>query len=193
MTHFDIKANTGNSKIILGESIQDLYKYITNAEHTVIITDENVNNLYKHLFPSDKVITIGMGEKNKTIKTLELIFTRLLEFGADRSTFLLGIGGGIVCDTAGFVASTFMRGIDFAFAPTTLLAQVDASIGGKNGVNFLSYKNMIGVFNQPKFVLADFEVLRTLNKRELACGLAEIIKHALITDKSLFEFLENNI
>ena len=96
--------------------------------------------------------------------------------------FIVGIGGGIVCDIAGFVASTFMRGVRFGFVATTLLAQVDASVGGKNGVNFNGYKNMIGVFNQPEFVICDPELLKTLSEREILCGLAEIVKHAAIGD-----------
>ena len=108
----------------------------------------------------------------------------------DRHSFIIGAGGGIVCDIAGFAASTFMRGVPFAFAPTTLLAQVDASIGGKNGVNFKGYKNIVGTFNQPEFILYDFNVLKSLPGKEILCGLGEIIKHGAIKSLSYFEYLE---
>jgi 3-dehydroquinate synthase len=104
----------------------------------------------------------------------------------------VGIGGGIVGDITGFAASTYMRGLRFGFAATTLLAQVDASVGGKNGVNFKGYKNMVGVFNQPEFVIADIEMLKTLPPAEIACGLAEIVKHACIADSGYFDFIENH-
>ncbi len=105
---------------------------------------------------------------------------------------LIGIGGGVVCDIAGFVASTYMRGTRFGFVPTTLLAQVDASIGGKNGVNFAGYKNIIGTIRQPEFCLFDFELLKTLPEEELKSGLAEIVKHAAIGDNTLFSYLEEH-
>ena len=115
-----------------------------------------------------------------------------MDLDADRSWFILGIGGGIVCDVAGFLASIYMRGVRFGFVPTTLLAQVDASVGGKNGVNLDGYKNMLGVFNQPEFVLCDPEYISSLEEEDLACGLAEVIKHAAIADLDLFSFLEVN-
>jgi 3-dehydroquinate synthase len=115
-----------------------------------------------------------------------------VRLNADRSTFLLGIGGGIVCDITGFVASTYMRGLRFGYVPTTLLAQVDASVGGKNGVNFDGYKNMVGVFNQPEFVVCDLSLLATLPPKEIFCGCAEIVKHAAIANSELFEYLEEN-
>ncbi len=111
----------------------------------------------------------------------------------DRTAFIVGIGGGIVCDITGFVASTYLRGVRFGFAATTLLAQVDASAGGKNGVNFSGYKNMVGMFNQPEFVICDPEVLQTLSERDRGCGLAEIVKHAAIADDGLFCYLEENV
>ena len=104
----------------------------------------------------------------------------------------MGIGGGIVCDIVGFAASVFLRGVNFGFVSTSLLSQVDASVGGKNGVNLDSYKNMVGVFNQPEFVICDLELLNTLPKKEISNGLAEIVKHALISDVGLFNFIEKN-
>ena len=106
--------------------------------------------------------------------------------------WVIGIGGGIVCDIAGFVASTYLRGVRFGFVSSTLLSQVDASVGGKNGVNFEGYKNIIGVFNQPQFVICDLNLLNTLPKKEVLCGLAEVVKHAAIGDMDLFTYLEDH-
>jgi len=115
-----------------------------------------------------------------------------LDLNADRSGFLVGVGGGVVCDMAGFAASTFMRGIGFGFVASTLLAQVDASVGGKNGVNFSRYKNMAGVFAQPKFVICDTELLKSLPEDELANGFAEIVKHGAMADEAYFRYIEEN-
>ncbi len=176
---------------MIGERLENLYQYIPGSR-PIIITDVNVQKIYlMDSMPGD-IITIGTGEKIKTLKTVKDIYTRLVTLGAGRSSFIVGIGGGIVCDIAGFVASTFMRGIRFGFVATTLLAQVDASVGGKNGVNFNGYKNMIGVFNQPEFVICDLDLLKTLSEREILCGFAEIVKHAAIGDADLFAFLEQN-
>jgi 3-dehydroquinate synthase len=121
-----------------------------------------------------------------------MLYRRLMEMGADRSTFILGIGGGIVTDVAGYVASTYMRGLEFGFISTTLLGQVDASVGGKNGVNVADYKNMVGTFSQPKFIICDVTLLHSLNDREFRAGLAEVIKTAILGDKELFELLEQS-
>ena len=176
---------------MIGERLENLYQYIPGSR-PIIITDVNVQKIcLMDSMPGD-IITIGTGEKIKTLKTVQDIYTRLVTLGAGRSSFIVGIGGGIVCDIAGFVASTFMRGVRFGFVATTLLAQVDASVGGKNGVNFNGYKNMIGVFNQPEFVICDPDLLKTLSEREILCGFAEIVKHAAIGDADLFAFLEQN-
>ena len=116
----------------------------------------------------------------------------VLEWELDRSSTVVGVGGGMVCDIAGFAASTYLRGIPFGFVPTTLLAMVDASVGGKNGVNYHGYKNLVGTFNQPEFVLCDFDFLRTLPYDELKNGIAEAIKSALIADEALFNYIEDN-
>jgi len=187
----EINGITGNSKIYIGESIKNISNYI-NIGKTIIITDSNVRQYYEHSFPGCKVIEIGIGEKIKTLDTVKTIYEKLIKFEVDRSSFILGIGGGIVCDIAGFVASTYMRGIDFGFVSTSLLSQVDASVGGKNGVNFSGYKNMVGVFNQPQFVICDLDMLSTLPKIILRCGFAEIVKYAAIYDGYLFSFIEDN-
>lgn len=179
----------GSSTLWVGEHLENLPKYINNRR-AIIITDTNVADLYGHLFKPLPVICIGMGEGIKTLETLKSIYGRLVQMEADRSTFIVGIGGGIVCDITGFAASTFLRGVDFGFVASTLLAQVDASVGGKNGVNFSGYKNMVGLFNQPEFVICDMNLLKSLPQEELLCGLAEIVKHAAICDEKMFSFLE---
>jgi len=191
MKTLEIKGSSGNSLIHVGESLRNLAKYIP-AERTVIITDSNVRQYYEKNFPRCQVISIGTGEKIKTLETVGEIFGQLIALEADRSVFLVGVGGGIVCDITGFVASTYLRGIRFGFVASTLLAQVDASVGGKNGVNFRGYKNMVGVFNQPEFVICDSEMLKTLPEKEVIAGFAEIVKHAAIADAEMFAFLEEN-
>jgi len=186
---YEIQVSDGNCQIIIGESIKNLKNYLT-SEKNVVITDKNVRHFYNHCFSDFEIIEIGLGEQIKNLKTVEEIYQKLLEMEMDRSSFIIGIGGGIVCDVAGFSASTYMRGLRFGFVPSTLLAQVDASIGGKNGVNFKGFKNIIGVFNQPQFVLCDTDLLHTLPEKELLCGMAEIVKHALIKSPSYFHYLE---
>jgi 3-dehydroquinate synthase len=186
-----IHGSTGDSTILVGESIRSLKKY-GPLERAVVVTDENVRRHYQKDFPPCEVIEIGSGEKVKTLETVREIYQRLTEIEADRSSFIVGIGGGVVCDITGFVASTYMRGVDFGFVSTTLLSQVDASVGGKNGVNLGGYKNMVGVFNQPEFVICDLNLLKTLPEKELLSGFAEIVKHAVIGDPELFSYLEAN-
>jgi len=135
-------------------------------------------------------VLIGLGETSKTLLTADAVYRKFIELGVDRSTFILAVGGGIVTDVAGFVASTYMRGLDFGFISTSLLGQVDASVGGKNGVNVEGYKNMVGTFCQPRFVICDVNMLRTLPEREFRTGLAEIIKAGVIADSELFAMLE---
>ncbi len=191
MKVLDIHGRTGNSTILIGERLQNLREY-SNSEEVVLITDKNVRRLYSKDFPHCEVIEIGTGEKVKNLDTVQAIYGKLVEMEAGRSSFLVGIGGGIVCDITGFVASTYLRGVRFGFVPTTLLSQVDAGVGGKNGVNFGGYKNMVGVFHQPEFVLCDMNLLKSLPEREVTCGFAEIVKHAAIADASLFSYLEEH-
>ena len=158
----------------------------------VVITDENVDRLYPDLVHRYEHIIIGIGEEIKNLHTVSRIYDELMALGADRKTFLLGIGGGIVTDITGFVAATYMRGVEFGFVSTTLLGQVDASIGGKNGVNVADYKNMVGTITQPSFVISDVEMLRTLPERELRAGMAEVVKSAIVGDRELFDFIARN-
>ena len=133
------------------------------------------------------VIWLHAGEPEKTLATAERIIAELLALEAGRDTLLLGIGGGITTDITGFVAAVYKRGLPFGLVPTTLLAQVDAAIGGKNGVNFDRYKNMVGTFRQPDFVHIDPALLRTLPRRELLCGAAEMLKTFLLADGRAYE------
>jgi len=187
----NIKSHPRDSVIMIGERLENLGKYMP-VERPIIITDTNVLASWGRHFPPAHVIVIGTGEKNKTFDTVRYIYEQMLKFEADRSCFIVGIGGGIVCDIAGFVASTYMRGVRFGFVSSTLLSQVDASVGGKNGFNFGGYKNIVGVFNQPEFVICDLNLLKTVPQPEILSGFAEIIKHGAIADKNLFEYLEEN-
>jgi 3-dehydroquinate synthase len=162
-----------------------------HPEDVVIITDENVFDLYGSQFPDFPVLKIQPGEQSKNLETIEKLAGDLLKAGITRSGFILAIGGGVVCDITGFLASVFMRGIQFGYISTTLLSQVDASTGGKNGVNLGKVKNVIGSFSQPQFVICDTSMLKTLPEEEYFSGLAELIKTGLIGDVSIIDSLEN--
>ncbi|MFC2160726.1 3-dehydroquinate synthase family protein [Acidobacteriota bacterium] len=159
-------------------------------EKNVVIIDSNVRGFHGHHFSDFDSIEIDPGEQNKTLETVERIYRNFLEWELDQSSCVIAIGGGIVCDLAGFAASTYNSGINFGFIPSTLIAQIDVSIGEKNGINFHGNNNLITVFNHPQFVLCDIDFLDTLPERELASGFAELIKYSLIKSASLFEFLE---
>lgn len=180
------------SRVVVGDVIGQLAEWLPQGRRVIVITDSNVHRRYMDIVNSYDHIIIGMGETNKTLMTMERIYHELIEKDADRECFILGFGGGIVTDIAGFAASTYMRGLRFGFVPSTLLAQVDASVGGKNGVNVEGYKNMVGTFNQPDFVLCDTSLLKTLPEREFRAGLAEIIKAGIIADPVLFSLFEGN-
>lgn len=158
----------------------------------VILTDDNILRIYGDSFPDVPVFSVAPGEESKKLSVVEGLASKLLDNGIDRSGFLLAIGGGVVCDIAGFLASVYMRGIRCGFVSTSLLAQVDASTGGKNGVNLGSTKNMIGTIRQPEFVVCDPSMLSTLPEDEFLSGLSELIKTAIIGDKDLFEIIENS-
>jgi 3-dehydroquinate synthase len=178
------------SVVAIGEKWTNMTNYLP-ASKCVIITDFNILSLYGHQFPDLPVISVIPGEESKSLKTVEQITGQLLELGIDRSGFIIGIGGGVVCDLTGFVASVYMRGIEFGFISTSLLSQVDASVGGKNGVNSGQVKNVIGTFGQPGFVICDPEMLHTLHEEEFLSGLAEIIKMGAIMDPELLDYIES--
>jgi 3-dehydroquinate synthase len=180
--------------IYVGESYKELDSYLpSNTSGVFFLVDENVFQTRQKEFEGREVIIVPSGEQQKSLNYVEELIGVLLLRGADRSSYLIGVGGGVVCDITGFVATVFMRGIKFAFVPTTLLAQVDASIGGKNGVNTGDYKNMIGAFSQPEFILVDPSFLLTLPKKELISGMAEVVKHACIKSEMYFNYIEENI
>lgn len=139
------------------------------------------------------VIEISDGEEYKNASTLELIYDRLLAAGLDRGAFIVALGGGVVGDIAGYAAATFLRGIPFVQVPTTLLSQVDSSVGGKTGINHPRGKNLIGAFYQPGFVLIDLSTLDTLPWREFLCGIAEVIKYGVVLDREFFDFIKSEV
>ena len=188
-----IVINTGgrNSEIHIGEDWKSIFKLIPE-KGVAIITDENVFNIYGNYFPHFISVILSPGEKSKDLRVIGNVALRMLEAGIDRSGFVLGIGGGVVCDIAGFTASIYMRGIRCGYVSTTLLSQVDASIGGKTGVNLGNTKNMLGTFNQPEYVICDPSMLKSLPDEEYFSGLSELIKTALIGNEKLFELTENN-
>ncbi len=192
METISLRGTIGKSIVLVGELFANLPMYIPES-NVYIITDKNVLSCYGKSFPKFPTFAFEPGEGSKSMKTATDIFRWLLNEGADRDSFILGVGGGVVCDLAGFVASTYMRGVKFGFVATSLLAQVDASVGGKNGVNLDGFKNIVGVFNQPKFVICDINMLSTLPKDEYFGGFAEIVKHALISDSGKFKFIVDNI
>ena len=164
---------------------------IFSHDNTIIITDENIFTKHKRKFKNRKTIILQPGEQNKIQSTVDSIIRQLIELGADRKTVLVGVGGGVVTDITGYVAGIYMRGISFGFVPTTILAMVDAAIGGKNGIDAGVYKNMVGLIRQPSFILYDYSFLKKLPREEWVNGFAEIIKHASIKDASLFSTLES--
>lgn len=171
-------------------SAENLLRELTASRRTILITDSNINALYPKFIAQWQHIVIAEGEGIKTLDTVGKICAELLAMQADRSVLLVGVGGGIVTDIVGFVASTYMRGVDFGFVSTTLVGQVDASIGGKNGVNLNGYKNIVGTFNLPHFIIADPDMLSTLPERELRAAMGEVIKYALIEDPAIMEITD---
>lgn len=177
----------------------DLLRRHVRASQVMVVTNETVAPLYldQVLASLDglKVDTLVLpdGERFKTLATLETVFDALLEKHHSRSTTLVALGGGVIGDMTGFAAACYQRGVDFIQVPTTLLAQVDSSVGGKTAVNHPRGKNMIGAFYQPKAVLIDTDVLKTLPLRELGAGLAEVIKYGLIRDADFLRWLEDNM
>jgi len=180
----------------VGETIKKTNSY----DKVIIITDPLVNDLYGNQVRASvraagykvETVEVPRGEKYKTLSQSFKVYDKLVELETHRDSFILALGGGVVGDMAGFVAATYMRGVDYAQVPTTLLAQVDASIGGKTGVDHPKGKNLIGAFYQPKFVLIDVRTITTLPEKEMKTGLAEIIKYGVIEDAEFFKFLEAN-
>ena len=176
----------------------DIYAGLPAAAAALIVTNTTVAPLYAQTlqdaltgrYAQVHVVVLPDGEEHKTWQTLDLIFDALLQYGCDRKTVLFALGGGVVGDITGFAAACYMRGVPFVQVPTTLLAQVDSSVGGKTGINHPMGKNMIGAFYQPQLVVCDLSTLDTLPHRELSAGLAEIIKYGPIADMAFMEWLE---
>lgn len=170
-------------------SIRDLSK-VVDKKSAVVITDENVFKAHDKKFKGYNVIVLKPGEAFKIQATVDSIVETLINMQADRKTVLIGVGGGVITDLTGYVASVYMRGIRFGFVPTSILGLVDASIGGKNGIDVGAYKNLVGIIRQPLFILHDISLLQSLPKSEWENGFAEIIKHACIKDAAMFRHLQ---
>ena len=202
MKTFDVKLGARSYPIYIGTNLLSQCEYLLkhiSDDHVFIVSNEKVAPLYL-----DKVLDcckklkcdfhiLPDGERYKNIASMQSIQTSMLEKHHDRNTTLVALGGGVIGDIGGFVAATYQRGVNYIQVPTTLLAQVDSSVGGKTGVNHPLGKNMIGSFYQPRCVIADLSTLNTLEDREMSAGIAEIIKYGLIRDPEFFVWLENNI
>lgn len=193
---YDIEIGSGNRA-----TLAPFLRARTRSNHAVIITDANVDTLYADSLGDQlaenqwevHVLVAEAGEASKCSEVVADLWETMLAEGTDRQSIVVAIGGGVVGDLAGFVAATFARGLQFFQLPTTLLAQVDSSVGGKVGINLPGAKNMVGAFWQPAGVLVDVDVLTTLPDREYRAGLAEVVKYGVILDADLFETLENNV
>jgi len=185
------KFSTSSTSFYFAAGISHL-KEIIDVKNAVFITDENVFAAHQKKFKNYKCIVLKPGEAYKTQETLNSIIQQLIALEADRKTMLVGVGGGVITDITGYAASIYMRGIKFGFVPTTLLSLVDASIGGKNGIDIGVYKNIVGVTRQPSFILHDLTFLNTLPETEWQNGFAEIIKHACIKDAAMFKELQQH-
>ena len=200
--NIDLEGRSYN--IVIGSGLLDdpqTYAGLPGGSAAVIVTNETVGPLFATRlsaaltgrFRSVQVVTLPDGEVYKDWPALNSIFTAMLESTCDRKTTLFALGGGVVGDMTGFAAACYMRGVPYVQVPTTLLAQVDSSVGGKTAINHPLGKNMIGVFNQPLLVVADIDTLDTLPQRELIAGLAEVIKYGPIADDGFFSWLEKNL
>ncbi|SDZ83179.1 3-dehydroquinate synthase [Arachidicoccus rhizosphaerae] len=186
-----IKYSSGTTVFHFDSSLDQLDK-LADKNAAFIITDDNLYHYYQKKLKGWKVLLIKAGEAYKNMDAVQQLIGQLIEAGADRKSTIIGMGGGVVTDIAGFVASIYLRGVDFGFIPTSVLAMVDASIGGKNGVDVGIFKNMAGIIRQPRFLLYDYSLLKTLPNEEWVGGFAEIIKHACIKDAAMFKLLEQH-
>ncbi len=174
--------------------IKKLEKITSNQKNTIFLVDKKVLKIFKKFrsYKKFNYISLNCSEQIKSFKVYENITQKILKMGIDRNSQIIAIGGGTLGDLSGFIASTIMRGIDLILIPTTLLSQVDSSIGGKNGINTHYGKNLVGTFYQPKLVIIDPSVLKSLPLREIRSGYSEIIKHSIINDGKFFNWLEKN-
>ena len=204
MRRLDVELASRSYPILIGGGLLSSAEHILPLLRTrriALVTNVTVAPLYLEQIRTalekegveTTLVVLPDGEAHKTWESLNLIYDALLSTRCDRGTTLLALGGGVIGDLAGFAAATYQRGVQFIQVPTTLLSQVDSSVGGKTGINHPLGKNMIGAFWQPKLVLADTETLKTLPNRELSAGLAEVIKYGLIRDLPFLDWLEANI
>lgn len=191
MKNWKVKFSSSTVTFVMNGKFSNIEKMVVKS-HAIYITDENVYALHEKQFKGKKTIIIPAGEQYKQQATVDFIIESLLNFGANRQSILIGVGGGVVTDIVGYVAGIYMRGIAVGFVPTTILAMVDASIGGKNGIDVGLYKNMVGQIRQPQFILYDFAFLKSLPKHQWENGFAEIIKHAVIKDAKMMKALAAN-
>ncbi len=205
MQRLNIDLGERGYDILLGSGLLDrigeLVSQVLQPSRIVLVTHPSLFQLYgdkvlagfkKQGWATD-IIEVPEGETSKSLQQADIIYDRLLGFNCDRKSVLIALGGGVIGDLTGFVAATYQRGIPFVQVPTTLLSQVDSSVGGKTAVNHPKGKNMIGAFYQPRLVIADLDTLQTLPQKEFRAGLAEVIKYGVISDASLFDYLENNV
>lgn len=204
MKKLTVSTTSSTYDILIKKGIlSDVKDYVANiikGKRIMIVTDSNVAPLYLNKVTSAfsnsdytvESFVFTAGEKSKNLDTVSAIYDKLSECNFDRKDLLIALGGGVCGDICGFVAATYMRGVDFVQIPTTLLSQVDSSVGGKTGVNTAFGKNLVGAFYQPKLVLIDPDTLSTLTQKIFSDGLGEVVKYGCIRDLSLFEFLENN-
>ena len=193
---YDVEIGSGNL-----ETISAFLRQRTTSQHAVLITDDNVDGLYADRLGDAlteeawdvHVLVVNSGEQSKAASVANELWETMLEEGTDRQSVVVAVGGGVVGDLAGFVAATFARGLGFFQVPTTLLAQVDSSVGGKVGINLPGAKNMVGAFWQPQGVLIDVDVLKSLPEREYSAGLAEVVKYGVILDEEFFAYLEEHV
>ncbi len=191
MKHRKYNFSASSTDFYFAGGISHLRK-ISDPKATILITDENVYKAHTKRFKGWNTIVLKAGEDYKVQATVDAVIDTLIEMEADRKTTLVGIGGGVITDLTGYIASVYMRGLRFGFIPTSILGLVDASIGGKNGIDVGQYKNMVGVIRQPAFILHDMVLLTSLPQREWENGFAEVIKHACIRDAAMFTDLEKN-
>jgi len=191
MRKLSYKFSTSTVEYYLAYGISHLKEFV-DLENAVIVTDENIYAHHAKRFKGCNTIVLKPGEEFKVQATVDAVIEELIGMQADRKTTLIGVGGGVITDITGYAASVYMRGIPFGFIPTSILALVDASIGGKNGIDVGPYKNMVGIIRQPKFILHDLVFLNSLPQSEWENGFAEIIKHACIKDAAMFRELESS-
>ena len=192
-----VKTNTGEYNIFLERgSLEKASEYLNLDRKVLIVTDDGVPKVYSQTVAkqckSPFIITLRQGEASKSFENYKMLLGKMVEYGFTRTDCVVAVGGGVVGDLSGFVASSFMRGVDFYNIPTTVLSQVDSSIGGKVAIDFEGYKNIVGAFYPPKAVIIDANTLETLYKRQISNGLCESVKMAMTCDAVLFEILEKD-